>query len=160
MYFAKRKAPGHARVLRRRSMNDAALHRFTIEAQLRGALERNEFTLHYQPQFDVRTGTVSGIEALLRWNNDDLGAVTPAEFIPIAEETGLILSIGEWVLRTACRQARAWRDEGLPFSRMAVNVSGRQFALEEFPALVAADTRGDRHRARRCSSSRSPNPSL
>jgi diguanylate cyclase (GGDEF)-like protein len=137
MYCAKRKGPGmHA--FFNAAMNDAALHRFTLEAKLRGALERGEFALHYQPQFDVSTGAVAGMEALLRWTNDDLGAVTPAEFIPVAEETGLILPIGEWVLRTACRQAKAWLDEGLPFGRIAVNVSGQQFILKAFSATVAA----------------------
>jgi diguanylate cyclase len=136
MYFAKRKGPGmHA--FFDASMNDAALHRFTLEAKLRGALERNEFTLHYQPQFDVRTGSVSGMEALLRWTNDELGVVPPVEFIPVAEETGLILGIGEWVLRTACLQAKSWVDEGLPVARMAVNVSGQQFILRDFPQVVA-----------------------
>ena len=137
MYFAKRKGPGMFAFFNA-SMNDAALHRFTMEAKLRGALERGEFSLHYQPQFDVRTGGVSGMEALLRWANDDLGMVPPAEFIPVAEETGLILGIGEWVLRTACHQAKSWVEEGLPVVRMAVNVSGQQFALKEFPQLVAA----------------------
>ena len=137
MYFAKRRTPGtHA--FFDVSMNANALHRFTIEEQLRGALEREEFTLQYQPQFDVRTGTVSGMEALLRWNNAELGQVSPIEFIPIAEETGLIHAIGKWVLLQACRQARMWRDEGLPFQRMAVNVSGKQFALAEYPSEVAA----------------------
>jgi diguanylate cyclase len=137
MYFAKRRTPGtHA--FFDVAMNATALHRFTIEEQLRGALDRNEFSLQYQPQFDVRTGTVSGIEALLRWTNVELGSVSPAEFIPVAEETGLIHPIGKWVLHSACQQARAWRDEGLPFQRMAVNVSGRQFALAEYPAEVAA----------------------
>ncbi len=137
MYFAKRRCPGtHA--FFDVAMNATALHRFTIEEQLRGALERNEFSLNYQPQFDVRTGTVSGIEALLRWNSAELGSVSPLEFIPVAEETGLIHSIGKWVLHSACKQARAWLDEGLPFQRMAVNVSGRQFALAEYPAEVAA----------------------
>ena len=137
MYFAKRRTPGtHA--FFDVSMNAHALHRFTIEEQLRGALDRDEFTLQYQPQFDVRTGTVSGMEALLRWNSAELGAVSPAEFIPVAEETGLIHAIGKWVLVNACRQARRWRDEGLPFVRIAVNVSGRQFALAEYPAEVAA----------------------
>jgi diguanylate cyclase (GGDEF)-like protein len=136
MYFAKRKGPGmHA--FFDASMNDAALHRFTLEAKLRGALERNEFTLHYQPQFDVRTGSVSGMEALLRWTNDELGVVPPAELIPVAEETGLILGIGEWVLRSACLQAKSWVDEGLPVARMAVNVSGQQFVLRDFPQVVA-----------------------
>ena len=136
MYFAKRKGPG-MQAFFDASMNDAALHRFTLEAKLRGALERGEFTLHYQPQFDVRTGGVSGMEALLRWTNDELGVVPPAEFIPVAEETGLILSIGEWVLRKACQQAKIWVDEGLPVARMAVNVSGQQFILKDFPQLVA-----------------------
>ncbi len=137
MYFAKRKGPGMSAFFDA-SMNDAALHRFTLEAKLRGALERGEFTLHYQPQFDVRTGGISGMEALLRWTNDELGVVQPTEFIPVAEETGLILAIGEWVLRSACLQAKAWVDEGLPVSRMAVNVSGQQFILKDFPQLVAA----------------------
>jgi diguanylate cyclase len=137
MYFAKRKGPGmHA--LFNGSMNDGALRRFTLEAKMRGALERGEFSLHYQPQFDVNVGSISGMEALLRWNNEELGSVTPGEFIPVAEETGLILPIGEWVLRTACLQAKAWSDEGLPIGRMAVNVSGQQFVLKEFPQLVAA----------------------
>ncbi|HYB32520.1 MAG TPA: EAL domain-containing protein [Steroidobacteraceae bacterium] len=137
MYFAKRRSPGtHAYF--DVSMNATALHRFTIEEQLRGALERNEFSLQYQPQFDVRTGTISGVEALLRWTNAELGAVSPLEFIPVAEETGLILAIGKWALHTACLQAQAWRAEGLPVNRMAVNVSGRQFALAEYPKEVAA----------------------
>jgi diguanylate cyclase (GGDEF)-like protein len=137
MYFAKRRSPGtHA--FFDVSMNTAALHRFTVEEQLRGALERNEFSLQYQPQFDVRTGDISGVEALLRWTNAELGAVGPCEFIPVAEETGLILPIGRWVMRQACQQARLWRAEGLPLHRMAVNVSGRQFALPEFPKEVAA----------------------
>jgi diguanylate cyclase (GGDEF)-like protein len=137
MYFAKRRSPGtHAYF--DSAMNANALHRFTVEEQLRGALERDEFALQYQPQFDVRTGTVSGMEALLRWTNAELGAISPAEFIPVAEETGLIHAIGKWVLLNACRQARKWRDAGLPFQRIAVNVSGRQFALAEYPSEVAA----------------------
>ena len=137
MYFAKRRSPGNFSYYDE-SMNAVALQRFTIEAQLRGALERGEFSLHYQPQFDVRGGTVAGMEALIRWNNAELGLVPPSQFIPVAEETGLILEIGEWVLRTACRQAKAWHDEGLPVTRMAVNVSAQQFILREFPALVAS----------------------
>ena len=136
MYFAKRRSPGtHA--FFDVSMNASALHRFTIEGRLRGALERNELFLNYQPQFDVRTGAISGLEALLRWTSAELGVVTPAEFIPIAEDTGLIHPIGRWVLRSACRQARAWCTEGLPLQRIAVNVSGRQFALPGFSEEVA-----------------------
>ncbi len=137
MYVAKRRSAGswayyHA------SMNATALHRFTIEDRLRGALARNELSLLYQPQFDVRTASVSGMEALISWTSSELGAVPPAEFLPVAEETGLILPIGAWALRTACLQARTWRAEGLPVQRISVNVSGRQFALPEYPAEVAA----------------------
>jgi len=140
MYFAKRKSPGTFAFFDG-PMNAAALHRFTIEDRLRGALERNELSLEYQPQFDIRTGGISGMEALLRWTNDELGSVPPSEFIPVADETGLILAIGEWVLRTACRQAKAWLDEGFPVGRMAVNVSGKQFAKADFPAQVDAIVR-------------------
>ncbi|MBV8852369.1 MAG: EAL domain-containing protein [Sinobacteraceae bacterium] len=136
MYYAKRKSPGTFAYYDP-AMNAAALQRFMIEDRLRGALARNEFSLNYQPQFDLSSGSVSGMEALLRWTSVELGIVPPAEFIPMAEETGLILSIGEWVLRGACRQARAWQDAGLPIARMAVNVSGRQFAWPQFPAQVA-----------------------
>ncbi len=137
MYYAKRKGPGmHA--FFHGTMNDAALHRFTLEAKLRGALERNEFSLHYQPQFDVSTGVVAGMEALIRWTHDELGVVPPNDFIPVAEETGLIIQIGEWVLRTACRQAKEWVDEGLPVARIAVNVSGQQFVLKDFSLTVAS----------------------
>jgi diguanylate cyclase len=137
MYFAKRKCPGTFAFFDG-PMNASALHRFAIEDRLQGALERNEFSLDYQPQFDVSTGAVSGMEALLRWKSDALGAIPPAEFIPVAEGTGLIMPIGEWVLREACRQARIWHEHNLLPGRMAVNVSGRQFALPEFPAVVGS----------------------
>jgi diguanylate cyclase (GGDEF)-like protein len=137
MYFAKRKGPGTFAFFEG-PMNAAALHRFTIENRLRGALERNECSLEYQPQFDIRTGGISGMEALLRWTSDELGSVPPAEFIPVADETGLILPIGEWVLRTACHQAKAWLDEGLAVGRMAVNVSGKQLAQAGFSDRVGA----------------------
>jgi predicted signal transduction protein with EAL and GGDEF domain len=137
MYFSKRKSPGTYSFFDP-AMNASALHRFTIEDKLRGAMQRNEFSLNYQPLFDIRTGRVSGMEALLRWTNEQLGVVPPSEFISVAEETGLILPIGEWVLRSACAQAKAWHDEGLPLIRMSVNVSGQQFALSEFPSMVGA----------------------
>ena len=137
MYIAKRGSPGRFEFFNS-AMNEAAVKRFAIEGRLRGALERGELYLVYQPQFDVRTGGVSGMEALLRWSSDEFGAVPPSDFIPVAEETGLILGIGDWVLRTACRQASAWRDEGLPVVRMAVNVSGQQFSLKDFSSRVAA----------------------
>ena len=136
MYFAKRKCAGTFAFFDE-PMNAAALQRLTIEERLRGALERHEFSLDYQPQFDVRTGSIAGMEALLRWKNDVLGNVPPSEFIPVADENGLMHEIGEWVLRSACRQAKAWHDEGLLSGRMAVNVSSRQFARAEFPAQVA-----------------------
>jgi len=119
-----------------RAMSDGAQTRFSLERQLERALARNEFSLHYQPQFDLGTGLISGMEALLRWTNAELGAISPDEFIPLAEETGLIQPIGEWVLRTACRQFRDWLDTGLAPGRIAVNVSARQFADSDFCRLV------------------------
>ena len=136
MYFAKRKAPGQF-AFYDATMSAGALQRLTMETKLRGALERDEFWLQYQPQFDLQTGLIAGVEALLRWTTADIGAVPPAEFIPIAEGTGMIFPIGEWVLRTACAQQRAWADEGLPSINMAVNVSACQFMSAQFPSLVA-----------------------
>ncbi|HUA24566.1 MAG TPA: EAL domain-containing protein [Steroidobacteraceae bacterium] len=136
MYFAKRRSPGTYAYFDPQ-MTTVARQRFAIEEKMRGALQRGEFSLHYQPLFDVANGTVAGLEALLRWTHPELGMVAPAEFIPIAEETGLISELGAWVLRTACAQAKAWRDQGLPALRLAVNVSSQQFASREFPQLVA-----------------------
>jgi diguanylate cyclase len=131
MYFAKRQGPGSFAFFDP-GMNARALKRLTVEGKLRNAIANNELTLHFQPQFDVGTGLVSGFEALLRWTNAELGPVPPSEFIPVAEETGLIIPIGEWVLRTACAQAKAWHNEALPFVRIAVNVSGLQLAQRGF----------------------------
>ena len=135
MYFAKRQGPGTFAFFAA-TMSAGALKRLTIEGKLREAIANNELSLQFQPQFDLSTGLISSMEALLRWNNADLGAVPPAEFIPIAEETGQILPIGEWVLRTACAQAKAWHDEGLPATRMAVNVSVLQLSRRDFPEVV------------------------
>jgi len=110
-----------------KSMNAAALQKLTLENKLRRALERGEFQLYFQPQIDVRSWSIIGAEALIRWRHPDLGLVPPAEFIGLAEETGLILPIGEWVLHTACAQAKAWQDAGHAPLVMAVNISGRQF---------------------------------
>ena len=110
-----------------KSMNAAALQKLTLENKLRRALERGEFQLYFQPQIDVRSWSIIGAEALIRWRHPDLGLVPPAEFIGLAEETGLILPIGEWVLHTACAQAKAWQDAGHGPLVMAVNISGRQF---------------------------------
>ncbi|HEX7043654.1 MAG TPA: EAL domain-containing protein [Burkholderiales bacterium] len=121
-----------------RAMNATMLNRLAIEARLRKALENGSLSLHYQPQLALHDNEVQGVEALLRWNDPELGTVAPESFIPIAEDTGLILPIGEWVLRTACAQARAWLDAGIPLGRIAVNISGRQFRDRDLVARVRA----------------------
>ena len=108
-------------------MNQVALQRFTLENQLRKVLEQNELRIYYQPQVDLQTGQIIGVEALLRWQHPEKGIVSPIHFISIAEETGMIIPIGEWVLRTACQQVKTWFDSGLPQIRLSVNVSSRQF---------------------------------
>jgi predicted signal transduction protein with EAL and GGDEF domain len=127
MYFAKRQGPGTFTFFKP-SMNANALKRLTMEGKLSGAIAGNELSLRFQPQFDLGTGLIVGMEALLRWANPELGQVPPLDFIPVAEDTGMILPIGEWVLRAACVQAKAWLDEGLSAVRIAVNVSGLQLA--------------------------------
>ncbi len=107
-----------------------------VRGALRGALERSEFVLHYQPQFDLHTGNLVAAEALLRWRRYHQRFVPPAEFIPLAEETGLIAPIGEWVLAAACEQARAWSEAGLPELRIAVNLSARQLDLQDLAEMV------------------------
>jgi diguanylate cyclase (GGDEF)-like protein len=109
------------------SMNTNALKRLTLENNLRKALERKEVFLHYQPKMDAKDKKIVGVEALIRWKHPELGLVSPAEFIPLAEETGLIIPIGEWVLRTACSQNKAWQKAGLEPIRISVNLSSRQF---------------------------------
>jgi EAL domain-containing protein (putative c-di-GMP-specific phosphodiesterase class I) len=111
-------------------LNANSLERLTLESSLRHALERDEFRLHYQAKRDIRSGRIAGVEALLRWEHPDLGTITPMQFIPVAEETGLIVPIGKWVLKTACLQSMAWQDEGLPPLSIAVNMSARQFSDE------------------------------
>jgi len=105
----------------------SARERFTLEAELRRATEREEFELHYQPQLDVATGLIVGAEALVRWQHPQSGMISPVRFIPLAEETGLIVPLGEWVLQTACEQYQLWRQRGLPHFSLAVNLSPRQF---------------------------------
>jgi predicted signal transduction protein with EAL and GGDEF domain len=114
------------------AMNVRAVERQSIEESLRRALERQEFKVHYQPKVDLRTGEITGAEALIRWTHPLRGAVSPAEFIPIAEDSGLILSIGNWVLREARQQARVWLDAGLALTTMAVNISAMEFRDEHF----------------------------
>jgi len=113
-------------------MNVRAVERQFLEENLRLALVRQELALHYQPIVDLRTGSITGAEALLRWTHHTRGPISPAQFIPVAEACGLILPIGAWVLREAATQARAWSEEGLPQITMAVNVSGLQFQSEDF----------------------------
>ena len=124
-------------------MNEEALERVKIESALRNALERNEFVLHYQPQVHLGSGEIVGMEALIRWRHPELGMVAPNRFIGVAEETGLIVPIGAWVMRTACAQNMAWQQAGLGSLRVAVNLSARQFgAADLVPSLeaVLADT--------------------
>jgi diguanylate cyclase (GGDEF)-like protein len=116
------------------SMNAKAAERLRLEADLRKAIERGEFEVHYQPQIDLRQRRLTGVEALIRGRHPALGLVTPTVFIPLLEETGLIRPVGVWVLRQACGQMKAWRDEGLAVARMSVNLSSRQL---NDPSLVA-----------------------
>jgi diguanylate cyclase (GGDEF)-like protein/PAS domain S-box-containing protein len=112
-------------------MNTKAVERLKLESAMRHALERDEFELYYQPRVDLRTGAVCGMEALLRWNNPQLGAVPPLTFIPLLEETGLIVPVGDWVLRTACEQTRIWHDAGYRNLKVSVNLSARQFRQKD-----------------------------
>jgi diguanylate cyclase (GGDEF)-like protein/PAS domain S-box-containing protein len=120
------------------AMNVRAVERQSIEESLRRALERNEFALHYQPKVNLKTREITGAEALIRWTHPTRGLVPPAQFIPIAEDCGLILPIGNWVLREACKQARTWLDAGLPLATMAVNISAMEFRDENFLGGVFA----------------------
>lgn len=120
-----------------RSMNDKILEKYETESKLRRVLEREELELYYQPQIDIATGKMLGLEALLRWNHPDKGIISPMSFIPLAEETGMIVPIGEWVLRTACRQIKKWQDEGYPHLYVAVNFSSKQFQQKNFVGVVA-----------------------
>jgi EAL domain-containing protein (putative c-di-GMP-specific phosphodiesterase class I) len=125
MYLAKEEGKNTYQFFSAR-MKPHSIERLALETNLRRALELHEFALHYQAKLDFKSGAITGVEALLRWHNPELGAVSPARFIPLAEETGLIVPIGKWVLRTACSQNVAWMKEGLPPMRMCVNLSMRQ----------------------------------
>lgn len=118
-------------------MNARVNETLALESGLRLALERNEFELHYQPQASLAGGQIIGVEALLRWRHPERGLLTPEAFMHVAEDRGLVLPIGEWVLRTACRQNRAWQDEGLLPMPVAVNISPLQFRKKELPAIVS-----------------------
>ena len=114
------------------AMNVRAVERQSIEGSLRRALERQEFAVHYQPKINLKTGEISGAEGLIRWTHPTRGPVSPAQFIPVAEDCGLILSMGNWVLREACKQARTWVEAGLPLGTMGVNISAVEFRNENF----------------------------
>src|SRR5450755_955152 len=135
MYCAKENG-GHNFRFFTDDMNAQAVERLTLESSLRLALDKKELFLMYQPQMNIATGKIIGLEALLRWQHPELGLVPPDKFIRIAENCGLIVPIGEWVLRTACSQARKWQDEGLPAVSVAVNVSAVQFRQENFCELI------------------------
>jgi len=135
MYRAKRSGRNSYRFYSTEMQVDAA-RSLLIDNELRRVLERGQLSLHYQPQISLHNGKVVGVEALLRWWHPELGQVSPAEFIPMAESNGQILQIGEWVLRTALAQARQWQDLGLPAITMAVNVSAVQFRQPSLPELV------------------------
>jgi diguanylate cyclase (GGDEF)-like protein len=119
-------------------MNAHALRWMSLETHLRRAIERGELSLHYQPQVAISTGRIASMEALLRWKSPELGQVSPADFIALAEDTGMILPIGNWVIRQACLQNKAWQNAGLPPLRVAVNVSAHQFVVGTVPDVVAA----------------------
>ena len=140
MYHAKANGKNTCQVFLP-EMKGKAQKRLTAETSLRRAIERNEFQIHYQPLIELPERKLVGVEALIRWMHPDLGVVQPVEFIPLAEETGLIVPIGAWVLRTACAQAKAWNDMGLEPIRMAVNLSGRQFKEDNIVALIFAALR-------------------
>ncbi|SFH78767.1 PAS domain S-box-containing protein/diguanylate cyclase (GGDEF) domain-containing protein [Collimonas sp. OK307] len=119
------------------AMNERALERLRIEGDLRNALERKELLLYYQPQVDLRTGRMVGMEALIRWKHPQLGMISPTRFIDLAEETGLIVQMGAWVMHTACEQNKAWQRMGLGYLRMSVNLSTRQFFQQNLVQQVA-----------------------
>ena len=137
MYQAKQQGKNNFQFYSEK-LNAESLERLTLELGLRHALERNEFRLHYQAKRDIRSGQITGMEALLRWEHPDLGLIAPMQFIPVAEETGLIVPIGKWVLRTACLQNIAWQQQGLPHLGIAVNLTARQFVDDNLLTDLAA----------------------
>jgi predicted signal transduction protein with EAL and GGDEF domain len=126
MHFAKDQGRDNYQFYSR-AMNATALEKLSLESQLRKALERDELLLHFQPKLSAITGAVAGVEALIRWKHPELGMVPPSQFIPVAEETGLIVAIGDWVLETACRQNQAWQKAGYPPVHVAVNIASPHF---------------------------------
>jgi diguanylate cyclase len=137
MYFAKRSGRKTFRFFDS-SIMGFSRERLEIEGELRGALAQGQLALHYQPKIDIASGEMRSVEALIRWHHPTRGSILPGEFIPIAEESGLILEIGDWVIREACRQAREWQRRHMPFLRVAVNVSPLQFCQANFVRKVRA----------------------
>lgn len=135
MYKAKEGGKNNYR-LYTSELTDEAVEKVLLESHLRKALERNELVLYYQPQVALPEGKIVAVEALIRWQHPEIGLVTPDKFIPLCEETGLIIPIGEWVLRTACLQLMAWREAGFELRRIAVNLSGKQLQLKNLPETV------------------------
>lgn len=133
----KAKANGEQYLFYTRQMTEGATIRLALENQLRQALDNEEFMLHYQPKVELTRGQIVGAEALIRWRHPSMGMVSPSDFIPLAEETGLIIQIGEWVLKTACEQLKSWQNKGLTDITLSVNLSGRQFQQENIVDLVA-----------------------
>lgn len=137
MYLAKEEGRNNYQFYSQ-NIQKRSVERLALETNLRQAVEQEQFFLHYQPKLDMRTGAISGVEALIRWQSPSLGMVSPAQFIPLAEETGLIVPIGKWVLRAACAQSVAWQRAGIPPVHMAVNLSARQFNDENLLSDIAA----------------------
>ena len=135
MYSAKQNGKNHFQYYTK-SMNEIASARLALEGALHRAVELNQLVLHYQPQVDIRTAALTGVEALVRWQHPDRGLIPPGDFISIAEECGLIMPIGEWVIRTACAQLKAWSEMGLPLKHISVNVSAKQFQQPSFIRVV------------------------
>ena len=140
MYHAKESGRNNFQFFKP-EMNLQAVERQSLEGCLRHAVERGEFLLHYQPKINLFTGQITGAEALIRWQHPDRGLISPAQFVPIAEDCGLILPIGRWVLREACKQAREWQETGLPFKRVSVNVSATEFRAKTFLEGVSTTLR-------------------
>jgi diguanylate cyclase (GGDEF)-like protein len=118
-------------------MNETAIKRLTLENNLRRAIEREEFEIHYQPKLNVVSNKIVGMEALIRWRSEELGLISPGDFIPLAEETGLIIPIGEWVLRTACAQLKSWINKAYKPGGLSVNISGRQFQQPDLLEVIS-----------------------
>jgi len=135
MYIAIREGRNKFQFFEQR-LNDESLLRLEKEIELRRAIENEEFIIHYQPQIDTETGNLSGVEALVRWQHPVLGLISPIEFLPVAEDSELIIEIGEWILNTACKQNKSWQDQNFPPIKVAVNVSNRQINDGGFIAIL------------------------